>query len=107
MGEIAGKVECHVENEVTHVLNCDQRGNHQKWATSTSTVDGALEEILRASAPHLWEKQLLEIIDQFDDKEDRERIDAYKRTIARLQYRLQTKEDPYAIRWVIATILKS
>ena len=62
---------------------------------------------MRASAPHLWEKQLLEIIDQFDDKEDRERIDAYKRTIARLQYRLQTKEDPYAIRRVIATILKS
>ena len=66
-GEITGKVECYVENEVTHVLNCDQRGNHQKWATSTSTVDGALEEILRNSAPHLWEKQLLEIIDQFDD----------------------------------------
>ena len=62
---------------------------------------------MRASAPHLREKQLLEIIHQFDDEEDKERIDAYKRTIARLQYRLQTKEDPYAIRRVIATILKS
>ena len=55
-GDITDKVECYVENEITHVLNCDQRGNHQKWA--------------------------------------------------RLQYRLQTKEDPYAIRRLIATILK-
>ena len=55
---------------------------------STFTVDGALEEVFSNYAPHEWEKQLVDIVQEFDDTRNRNLICAYKKVIKELQARL-------------------
>ena len=71
------------------------------------TVEGVLEDIMSKNGPHLWEKQLLEIVNQYDDKNNRARICAYRKTIVMLQDRLHKRDDPHMIRVIIKKILKS
>ena len=71
------------------------------------SVKGVLERIFTKTNPHAWEKQLLEIVDLYDDKANRERIYAYRRTIARLQERLQNRVDPQGTRTILRWTLRS
>ena len=71
------------------------------------TVEGILEDILSKSGPLLWEKQLLEILNQYDDKDNRTRICAYRKAIVMLQDRLQKGDDPHMIRVIVKKILRS
>ena len=54
-------------------------------------IEGVLEDIMSQHGPHLWEKQLLEIVTQYDDKNHRTRIYTYRKAIVRLQDRLHKK----------------
>ena len=54
--------------------NVEKRDEMQKYSGFTWTVDGVLEEIMSNSGPHLWEKQLLEVLKQYDDKDCRKRV---------------------------------
>ena len=71
------------------------------------TVEGVLKDIMSKNGPHLWEKQLLEIVNQYDDKNNRERICAYRKVIVMLQDRLHKRDDPHMIRVIIKKILRS
>ena len=71
------------------------------------TVEGVLEDIMTKTDPHLWEKQLLEIVNQYDDKNNRARICAYRKAIVILQDRLHKRDDPHMIRVIIRKILRS
>ena len=71
------------------------------------TVEGVLEDIMTKTDPHLWEKQLLEIVNQYDDKNNRARICAYRKAIVILQDRLHKRDDPHMIRVIIKKILRS
>ena len=57
--------------------------------------------------PHLWEKQLLDIVNQYDDKNNRARICAYRKAIVILQDRLHKRDGPHMIRVIIKKILQS
>ena len=70
-------------------------------------IEGVLEDIMSQHGPHLWEKQLLEIVTQYDDKNNRTRIYTYRKAIVLLQDRLHKKDDPHMIRVIIKKILKS
>ena len=87
----------------------NQRGSSGKdWRTGVAqSVKGALEEIFAKTNPQSWEKQLLDIVDLYDDKANRERIFAYRRTIAGLQERLQSRVDPQGTRMVLRWTLRS
>ena len=71
------------------------------------TLEGVLENIMSKNGPHLWEKQLLEIVNQYDDKNNRARICAYRKAIVILQDRLHKRDDPHMIRVIIKKILRS
>ena len=70
-------------------------------------IEGVLEDIMSQHGPHLWEKQLLKIVTQYDDKNNRTRIYTYRKAIVLLQDRLHKKDDPHMIRVIIKKILKS
>ena len=71
------------------------------------TIEGVLEDIMSQNGPHLWEKQLLEIVTQYDDKNNRARIYTYRKAIVILQDRLHKRDDPHMIRVIIKKILRS
>ena len=71
------------------------------------TIEGVLEDIMSQNGAHLWEKQLLEIVNQYDDKNNRARICAYRKAIVMLQDRLHKRDDPHMIRVIIRKILRS
>ena len=71
------------------------------------TIEGVLEGIMSRTEPHLWEKQILEIVNQYDDKNKRARICAYRRAIVMLQDRLQKRDNPRMIRVIVTKILRS
>ena len=71
------------------------------------TIEGVLEDIMSQTDPHLWEKQLLEIVNQYDDKNNRARICAYRRAIVILQNRLEKRDEPHMIRVIIKKTLRS
>ena len=62
---------------------------------------------MRKSDPHLWDRNILLILNKYDDKNNRELISAYRKTIKLLQARLNKKADPHMIRVIIKKILKS
>ena len=69
----------------------------------TSTIEEVLEEIMCSNGPHLWEKQLLEVIEEYDDKDSRRRVHLYKQTILRIESRLAKKEDPNDVEEFVKT----
>ena len=71
------------------------------------TIEGVLEDIICQNGPHLWEKQVLEIVNLYDDKNNRARICAYRKAIVILQDRLHKRDDPHMIRVIIKKILRS
>ena len=71
------------------------------------TKEGVREDIMSQNEPHLWEKQVLENFNQYDDKNNRARICAYRKAIVILQDRLHKRDDPHMIRVIIKKILRS
>ena len=71
------------------------------------SVEGVIENIMSKCGPHLWEKQILKILKQYDDTNSRSRICAYRKIIVRLQDRLRNGDDPHMIRVIIKKILRS
>ena len=71
------------------------------------TVEGVLEDIMKQNGQHLWEKQLLEIFNQYDDKNNRDRICAYRKAMVRLQDRLRNGDDTHKIKTILKKILIS
>ena len=59
------------------------------------TIEGVLEDIMSQNGAHLWEKQVLEIVNLYDDKNNRARIRAYRKAIVMLQDRLHKRDNPY------------
>ena len=88
-------------NKIEEIEPIDNIGN------TDLTVEGVLEDIMSQNGPHLWEKQLLEIVNQYDDKNNRARICAYRKAIVMLQNRLHKRDDPHMIRVIIKKILRS
>ena len=83
-------------------------GNTQQEQTTLSeTIDGVLEEIFSKSEPKLWDRHLLEILNQYDDKDNRNLIYVYRKTISRLNDRLSRKEDGSTMRMILGKMLKS
>ena len=74
---------------------------------SVLTVEGVLEDIMSQNGPHLWEKQLLEIVNQYDDKNNRDLISVYRKTIKILEARLNKRDDPHMIRLIVDKIRRS
>ena len=71
------------------------------------TVEGVIEDIMSKSGPHLWEKQILKILNQYDDTNNRSRICAYRKAIVRLQDRLRNGDDPHMTKVIIKKIMRS
>ena len=71
------------------------------------TVEGVLEDIMSQNGPHLWEKHLLEIVNQYDDKNNRDRICAYRKAMVQLQDRLRNGDDTHKIKTILNKILIS
>ena len=62
---------------------------------------------MNKSGPHLLEKHLLEILNQYDDKNNRVRICTYRKAIKILKERLHKGDDPHMIRVIVKKILRS
>ena len=89
MGETQGQACCHGNPGGMHHTN------------SCMTVNDVLEQIITKTAPHLWEKELIKIFNLYDDKNYRNRIDAWRKSIEFLQQRLNKDVDPPMIRMLV------
>ena len=58
----------------------------------SQNVDAVLVEMMSRNAPHLWDKWLVEILKQYDDKDNRKSIYLYRKAIARLKNMLEKSE---------------
>ena len=73
----------------------------------TQSVDAVLVEMMSKNAPHLWDKQLLQVLKQYDDKDNRKCIYLYKKAIGRLKTRLEKREDDPMTRMILRKTLHS
>ena len=89
IGETQGQACCHGNPGGMHHTN------------SCMTVNDVLEQIITKTAPHLWEKELIKIFNLYDDKNYRNRIDAWRKSIEFLQQRLNKDVDPPMIRMLV------
>ena len=71
------------------------------------TVEGVLEEIMIGNGPHLWESKLLQLIEEYDDKNNRRIIYAYRKALSALTGRLDRRDDSPQIRLILKKIVKS
>ena len=69
-----------------------------------------LVETMSKNAPHLRDKQLLEVLKQYDDKDNRKCISLYNEATLRLKNRLEKREDnpiTRVILWKISIAMKA
>ena len=74
---------------------------------STQCIDEVVAEIFCKSEPELWESQLLEIIQQYDDHANRMQIHVYGKAVTRLKQRLESNDETASTRRILGWTLKS
>ena len=73
----------------------------------SQSVDAVLAEVMSRNAPHLWDKQLLDVLKQYDDKDNRKSIYLYRKAMARLKTMLQNSEHNRGTRMILWKTLQS
>ena len=104
-GYTDGETRVNNENWVTR-LNTSVHGNTSRTGF-TKSIEGVLEDIMRKSEPNLWDKHLLNIIEKYDDKDNRARIKLYRKVISRLEDRLKLGDDAPTMRMILRKMIRS
>ena len=99
------KAQCKGENcGKQPKTNVERTGGFKEFSQS---VDAVLAEVMSRNSPHLWDKQLVEVLKQYDDKGNRKSIYLYRKASARLKKMLEKSEYDHGTRMILRKTLHS